>query len=234
MTNTAIILLSGSGIRFGHLLPKQFIEIKGSPLFSYSLRAFDLNKSIDEIILVVNPLYIEHVNSYINSSIKLFIKPVRVIEGGKTRQNSSFLGVTAVQNPDSNVIIHDAVRPFVSQSIIDECILKLSRFRAVSTVIAVSDTLYYKDLQDRITNIPDRENFVRAQTPQGFYTDTILKAHLMAIKEGTDNAPDDCFLVHRYNLADIGLIAGNVNNIKVTYPADIDIAETILEKYYES
>ena len=234
MINTAVILLSGSGIRFGHLIPKQFIEIKGSPLFSYSLKAFQKNNFIDEIVLVVNPMYIDHVNRYLIDSTRLYTKPIKVIEGGKTRQNSSFLGISSINESDSKVLIHDAVRPLIKQAIIDECINKLDKFKAVSTVIPVNDTLYCKDNEDRIIDIPQRENYVRAQTPQGFHLDIILKAHQLAINEGIDTAPDDCFLIKKYKLADIGLVAGDINNIKVTYPIDIDFAETILDNYYEA
>jgi ribitol-5-phosphate 2-dehydrogenase (NADP+) / D-ribitol-5-phosphate cytidylyltransferase len=233
MINSAVILLSGSGIRFGHLIPKQFIEIKGTPLFSYSLMAFHKNTFIDEIVLVVNPMYIDHVNRYLNDSTRLFTKPVKVIEGGKTRQNSSFLGVSSIKDSESKVLIHDAVRPFINQSIIDECIFKLDKFKAVSTVIPVSDTLYCKDNEDRIIDIPKRENYIRAQTPQGFYIETIIKAHQLAIDDGFDQAPDDCFLIQKYKLAEIGLVAGDVHNFKVTYPVDIAFAETILDKNYE-
>jgi ribitol-5-phosphate 2-dehydrogenase (NADP+) / D-ribitol-5-phosphate cytidylyltransferase len=233
MNNTVVILLSGSGIRFGLSTPKQFIKIKGSPLFTYSLIAFHENKFIDEIVLVVNPLYLADVKGYLKESGYLFSKPIKVIEGGNTRQLSSFLGVSAVTNNDSRVLIHDAVRPFIKQSIINECIIQLDSYMAVSTVLPVTDTLYFKDKDDHIIDIPERDNFVRAQTPQGFHLDTILSAHKFAQQDGIANAPDDCYLVKKYNLAEIGMIAGDINNIKITYPIDIDIAETFLDKYYE-
>lgn len=233
MINAAIILLSGSGTRFGLPLPKQFIEIKGSPLFSFSLHAFDINKWIDEIVLVVNPFYKTEVEKYLSNSGKVFLKPIKVIEGGETRQKSSFLGISVLTKPDTKVLIHDAVRPFVKQSIIDECILKLDKYKAVSTVIPLSDTLYYKNKDDEIIDIPERENYIRAQTPQGFHLQTIISAHKLAGENGVINAPDDCYLVKKYNLADIGLVAGDINNIKITYQLDIDLAETIIDKYYE-
>jgi ribitol-5-phosphate 2-dehydrogenase (NADP+) / D-ribitol-5-phosphate cytidylyltransferase len=234
MNNAVVILLSGSGIRFGQSLPKQFIKIKGSPLFTFCLLSFHENKLINEIILVVNPLYLSDVTRYLKESVHLFSKPIKVIKGGKTRQISSFLGVSAVTNNDSRVLIHDAVRPFIKQSIINECISQLDKYKAVSTVIPVTDTLYFTNRDDQVIDIPERENFIRAQTPQGFHLETILSAHKFAQQEGIVNAPDDCYLVKKYKLTDIGLIAGDINNIKITYPIDIDIAETYLEKYYEN
>lgn len=233
MINAVVILLSGSGIRFGISLPKQFIKLKGAPLFTYSLHAFEKNKLINEIVMVVNPLYFREVEKYLNESGQLFTKSIKIIEGGETRQKSSFIGVSAISHPNSKVLIHDAVRPFIKQSIIDECISKLDEYKAVSTVISMNDTLYNKDSEDKIIDIPDRENFVRAQTPQGFHLETIRTAHKLAKQYGIINAPDDCYLVNKYNLSEIGLVAGDINNIKITYPIDIDIAETILEKYYE-
>lgn len=231
--NSVVILLSGTGTRLGQSLPKQFIELKGSPLFSYSLTAFEKNKLIDEIILVVNPLFIDLVKEYLNKQAHFFLKPIIIIAGGDTRQKSSYLGVSAITSINSKVLIHDAVRPFIKQSIIDECISKLLYFQAISTVLPVSDTLYLIDREDKIVDIPVRENYLRAQTPQGFNLETIITAHHLAIKDDITNAPDDCYLVKKYNLADIGLVEGDTNNIKVTYPIDIDIAETILDKYYE-
>ena len=178
-------------------------------------------------------MYIHHVNRYLCDSATLFTKPIKVIGGGKTRQISSFIGVSSIKDHESKVLIHDAVRPFINQKIIDECIIKLDKFKAVSTVIPVSDTLYCKDNEDRIIDIPKRENYIRAQTPQGFYIETIKKAHQLAINDEFYQAPDDCFLIQKYKLAEIGLVAGNVYNFKVTYPFDIDFAETILDKYYE-
>jgi 2-C-methyl-D-erythritol 4-phosphate cytidylyltransferase len=234
MSNTVILLLSGSGERFGVSLPKQFIKLKGSPLFCYSLKAFEKNKLIDDIILVVKPIYINEVEKYISNLEKPLSKKIKIIEGGVTRQMSSYLGTSSITDFDSKVLIHDAARPFIKQSIIDECLLKLDYFQAVSTVIPVSDTLYFTNGEDKIIDIPNRDNFVRAQTPQAFHLGTILSAHKLSQREGNLNAPDDCSLIKRYNLADIGLVAGDINNIKITYPKDIKIAETLLDQYYEN
>ena len=230
--NVAIILLSGSGIRFGLSLPKQFIELKGAPLYSYSLTAFEKNKNIDEIILVVNPSYMNEVNNYIFHSGKKLSKPVRIIVGGETRQKSSFSGITAITEKQSKVLIHDAVRPFVKQSLINDCLLRLDTYQAVSTVIPVTDTLYHKDTLDKIVDIPLRNNYVRAQTPQGFHMETILTAHNKAIQSGFINAPDDCYLITKYTKTEVSLIPGDIYNIKITYPDDIAFAETIINKYY--
>jgi 2-C-methyl-D-erythritol 4-phosphate cytidylyltransferase len=234
MDNVAIILLSGSGIRFGKPLPKQFIKLKGAPLFSYSLEAFEKNKMVDEIILVVNPAYFDEVKTYLKIHPEKSIKPIKVVSGGETRQQSSYLGISAVEKANCKVLIHDAVRPFISQSIIDDCLLRLDTYQAVSTVIPVTDTLYYKDEVDKIIDIPLRNSYVRAQTPQGFHLDIILKAHQEAIKKGFINAPDDCFLIKKFTDTEVSLISGDIYNIKITYADDIAFAETIIKKFYEN
>ena len=116
MNNFAIILASGSSNRFGDKIPKQFIEIDGQTILEKSISAFVNNENITDIIIVTNPDYIEYTEKLLNGKFK---KIRKIISGGKTRQESSFNGVFAVESKEANILIHDAARPFVDQETID-------------------------------------------------------------------------------------------------------------------
>lgn len=225
MKNIAIILASGTGSRSGLNIPKQFYKIKEKTLLEYSIEAFETNKNINEIIVVSNPNFIDLTNELSNK----YSKVVNVISGGETRQQSSYNGVMSIMDKQANILIHDAVRPFVTQRIINECIETLSKYYAINVAIESSDTILEIDENNFIKSVPNRKNIRRVQTPQCFKLDLIKKAHNLAINDKVFQPTDDCGLVLRYNLAPIYIINGDETNIKITYPSDLEIAEKILE-----
>ena len=206
MKNIALILASGTGSRFGQDIPKQFYKISGKTILQLSIEAFDNNKFIDEIIIVSNPDFMDLSEKIVNAISSKKIS--KIISGGKTRQESSYLGVSAINDTNINVLIHDAVRPFVSDKIITDCILALDKYKAVNTAIFSSDTIIKVDENNIIKAVPDRNTIRRCQTPQGFDINIIKKAHEYAIKDNYTAATDDCTLVLKYNLADIFVIEG--------------------------
>lgn len=225
MKNIAIILASGTGSRSGLNIPKQFYKIKEKSLLEYSIEAFETNKNINEIIVVSNPNFIDLTNEL----SKKYSKVVNVISGGETRQQSSYNGVMSIIDGEVNVLIHDAVRPFVTQKIINECIEALSKYNAINVAIESSDTILEIDENNFIKSIPNRKNIRRVQTPQCFKLDLIKNAHNLAVNDKDFQPTDDCGLVLRYNLAPIYIVKGDETNIKITYPSDLEIAEKILE-----
>ena len=147
--------------------------------------------------------------------------------GGKERKDSSFIGINSITDNEAKVLIHDCARPFVSQKIISDCVAKLDKYDAVCTAIPSVDTVF--EIQnDIIKNIPDRKSLMRAQTPQGFKLSVIKNAHAMSVKDA--NFTDDCGLVVKYNLCEVGIVIGSEDNLKITYPDDLYIAEKILSK----
>jgi ribitol-5-phosphate 2-dehydrogenase (NADP+) / D-ribitol-5-phosphate cytidylyltransferase len=227
MSVSAVILLSGESLRFGLDIPKQFIKLGNKYLFQYSLETFENHKSLNEIILVVHPSYLDFVKEVVKKYS--YKKVTAILQGGKTRQKSSAIGVSQVRNINSLVLIHDAARPFVSEAIITECIKQLKYHSTVSTCIAVSDTLYVQD-EYYISEIPDRKKFLRAQTPQGFWLEIIQKAHQLATEDNYLEASDDCSLVNKYMKERIYCIMGDERNIKITYPLDEEIASFWIER----
>lgn len=224
MKNYAIILASGTGSRSGLNIPKQFFKIKNKTLLEYSIEAFQFNEKIDAIIVVSNPDFIDLTKEL---SIK-YSKVINILPGGETRQKSSEIGVNSIQE-EVNVLIHDAVRPFISQNIINECVEALKKYNAINVAIECSDTILEIDENNFIKSIPQRIILRRVQTPQCFKLNIIKEAHKLANQDKDFQPTDDCGMVLKYNLSQIFVVNGDEKNIKITYPSDLEIAEKILE-----
>lgn len=228
MKNYGVILASGKGERTGLDIPKQFFSINGRTILEHTLDIFDSHNHIDTIIIVVNEIYLEQVNFILEKNN--YQKIEKVVLGGATRQISSYNGVNSIDEVEAKILIHDAVRPFVTEKTISDCIIALDKYKAVNVAIESSDTIIEVDSHNILKSIPERKHLRRCQTPQGFLLSTIKKAHVLAKNEGIDNITDDCGLILKYNLADIYVVQGSVDNIKITYPLDIEIAKLILKK----
>jgi len=218
MKNISIILASGTGERFGENIPKQFYKIKNKTILEYSLDAFEQNKNIDEIILVTNPNFNDLSREIVFKNN--YKKVVKIVNGGATRVDSSRIG-TSYADDDSNVLIHDAVRAFVTQKIIDDNIEALKKYEAVGTAIDTIDTIIEIDKNGFIKKIPQRNMLKRIQTPQSFRAKLIKQAHEIALKNNDKNFTDDCGLILKYNLAPIFLVQGDEKNLKITQKSDL-------------
>ncbi len=218
MKNISIILASGTGERFGENIPKQFYKIKNKTILEYSLDAFEQNKNIDEIILVTNPNFNDLSREIVFKNN--YKKVVKIVNGGATRVDSSRIG-TSYADDDSNVLIHDAVRAFVTQKIIDDNIEALKKYEAVGTAIDTIDTIIEIDENGFIKKIPQRNMLKRIQTPQSFRAKLIKQAHEIALKNNDKNFTDDCGLILKYNLAPIFVVQGDEKNLKITQKSDL-------------
>lgn len=227
MKTIAIILASGVGARLGLDIPKQFFVIRNKTVLEYSILAFQKHNNIDEIIVVSHPDYISRVEEIVHKGN--YSKVSQIIAGGKTRQESSSNGVFAVKDINAKVLIHDAVRPFVTERIIEDCITVLDEYKAVNVAVESSDTILEIDEDNCIKSIPQRKFLRRVQTPQGFDLQIIKKAHELASQKKDLSFTDDCGLVKEFELAKIKVVEGEEFNIKITYPSDIKIAENIID-----
>ncbi|MEM3615529.1 MAG: 2-C-methyl-D-erythritol 4-phosphate cytidylyltransferase [Nitrososphaerales archaeon] len=225
-----IILAGGRGERFKDEFPKQFVKLAGKPIICHTIEKFEKHPLIDEIYLIVPEKFYYYTLELLK--VKGYEKVTKILIGGKTRQESSRIGVFAAsENKIENVLIHDAVRPFVSEEIITNVIKALEKYKAVDVAIPVTDTVI--EVKDRIiVDIPRRDILYRGQTPQGFKLEIIKKAHELASRDNITNASDDCSLVLRYNLAEIYMVDGSEYNIKITYPLDLNIADKIFQLNY--
>lgn len=224
MKNYGIILASGTGNRYGSDIPKQFVKIAGKTVFEHTITIFENSKEIDEIIVVITPEYRHFGEELIIKNN--FKKISKLLNGGETRKESSSIGINSIEDTEANVIIHDCARPFLSQRIIKDCIKALESYSAVDVAIASADTII-KVKDNLIDTIPERKYLKRGQTPQCFKLSTIKKAH--ELSKNDSNFTDDCGLIIKYGLGDVYVVEGEVENIKITYPEDIYMADRLFQ-----
>ena len=220
-----IILASGTGSRYGADIPKQFVKIAGKTILEHTIEIFEKAKGIDDIIIVITPEYRTMAEEILLKNN--YKKVSKLLNGGEIRKESSFIGISSIAEDEANVLIHDCARPFLTQKIIDDCIEALKTYDAVDVAIPSADTIVEIDDNNIIQNIPHREKLRRGQTPQCFKLSLIKKAH--ELSKNDKNFTDDCGLIVKYNLADVFVVEGDVENIKVTYPSDIFMADRLFQ-----
>lgn len=230
MLNNAIILAGGSGRRVGGDIPKQFLEINGKTILEHCLQRFDAMPLIDSVTVVTHPDWHLATEELINHCS--FQKIKHIVDGGKERYHSVLAGLSLYDATPCHVLIHDAVRPAVSERIIQEVIENLVAYRAVDVAIPATDTLIQVDpTHTFITDIPDRRYMYMVQTPQGFHSDTLRKAYRLALEDPDFLATDDCSVIRKYLPEEkIKIIRGEVSNLKFTYAGDKLLLEHLLKR----
>lgn len=230
MKNVAVILAAGSGKRFGSETPKQYIRLGGKKIIEYTIAEFEKNRLIDEICLVINFDYKEEIQAIIDENG--FSKVKQIISGGDERYDSSYNAIKTYEDEDDvNLIFHDAVRPFVSQKIINDSINALHTYNAVDVAIESADTIIKIDIDDTIDSIPKRAELRRGQTPQAFKLSTIKQAHDIARASSEKiEFTDDCGMVVQYIPSEkVYVVNGESANIKITHKEDLLLAEKLLQ-----
>ncbi len=223
----AVVLAGGIGERIESHIPKQFLKVAGKTLLEHAIEVFEHNKNVNEIIVVTHPEFRAVTEETISKN--KYAKTKKVVDGGNTRRESSFAGIKAIADDEAKVLIHDAVRPFVTDRIIDECIGALDSYKAVDVAIPSPDTIIKITQAMLIDSIPVRRYMMRGQTPQAFKVGVIKKAHELAAKDKNDEFTDDCALVLKYRLADVYVVKGEEKNIKVTYAEDLYLADKLFQ-----
>lgn len=231
--NLALILAGGSGSRIGGELPKQFVQLNDKPVIAHTIDRFETHPQIHHICIVTNPEFRDLTQSIVRGGS--YKKVVSILNGGALRMQSSYTGVLAA-DPQvyENVLIHDAARPFVSKQIIDHMLESLGHYPAVNVALPSPDTIIEIDAQNFIKSVPDRSVLRRVQTPQGFKLTLIREAHRLAQEQQIDDATDDCSLILKFSLSPIYVIEGSPFNIKITYPQDLLLAETLAHRFHNS
>lgn len=219
---SAILVGAGKGKRLSSSFPKAFIKIGGKEVFYYSLLKF--YRKVDEIILVFPEGYVEKWKKIL---VKEFPE-IKIISGGKERYNSVKNGLDIMENQNGIVLIHDVARPFFSENLIKRVIEGAEKYGACIPSIEVKDTL--KQIEgDFVIKTLDREKIFAVQTPQGFKIEIIKEAYKEAEKKNVFGS-DDASIVERIGVK-VYSVKGEVENIKITYPFDLRIAEIVVRKW---
>lgn len=227
--NIGVILAGGSGVRFGSQKPKQFIRVAGKRIIEHTIEAFQNSAVIDEIAIVTHPGYIEEVEEIVNFND--FSKVKKILKGGQTRNDSSLAAIKAYDcgSTPFNLIFHDAVRPFVSERILNDIHKALLQYEAIDVAIPSTDTIIEVEDQ-KIKNIPDRNRLMNGQTPQAFRLSTIKKAYDIALKDPNFKATDDCGVILKYlPETPIFVVNGHETNIKITHSLDLFISDKVFQ-----
>ncbi len=231
--NIAIILAGGTGQRMDSSnLPKQFIKIGEKEILIHTLEKFQKNHQIDEILIVMNSQWIEFTQNLLKSSHITKLKSI--IQGGKTRQESSYNALCYIKNnyrnnDDNILILHDAVRPFVTDEIITLSIAKTIEHSACCVVVKTIDTII-KSKNNFLDEPLSRTSLYNEQTPQCFKFNIIWSAYNKAKEDNKlSEFTDDISFVH-YIGYPVYLLEGNYSNIKITTNFDLIIAKQI---YFE-
>ncbi len=229
--NFALIVAAGRGLRMGAKTKKQYLDLDGCPVLTRTLMIFERNHCISEIVLVIPKEDAEYCISHIIAPFG-FKKKIHIVSGGLERQDSVMNGLKFLQKSEnvqkeSIVLIHDGVRPFINQEIIENCIQKATEHDACIPGLQITDTVKRVSPDLTILNTVDRERLYHAQTPQSFKLELIVKAYEHALKQSFA-ATDDASVVEYFG-GRVHIIKGSIFNIKITKPEDLVLGESILE-----
>ena len=226
MKNTAIVLAAGQGKRMHTKIQKQFLEIKGYPVLYYSLRCFQDSPLIEDIILVTGEESVPYCQKEIVDKYG-FTKVTKVIPGGKERYDSVYQGLLACENSDY-VLIHDGARPFITEEILERGLTGAEETGACAVGMPSKDTVKIADESGYIAETPDRNKVWMIQTPQIFQYALIRNAHESIRTREMSNVTDDAMVVEQETGIKVRLAEGSYQNIKVTTPEDLGVAELFL------
>ena len=201
------------------------MELKGYPVLYYSLKEFE-ESDVDGVVLVVGKGEISYCQKEIIEKYG-FQKVVAIVEGGKERYESVYYGLKAIESGDY-VLIHDGARPLLTQAIIKDSIEGVKKHRACVVGMPVKDTIKVIDKEGFAKETPDRSTLWLMQTPQSFTVPLVTKAYEEMMKVEDNTITDDAMVVEKYGNHPIKLLKGSYENIKITTPEDLMVAECLL------
>ena len=223
---SVIVAAAGMSNRMGSKINKQFISINNKPILVHTLEKFEKCTYVDEIILVAKEDEIDYCRKEIVKRYNLN-KVSKIIRGGKERQDSVYNGILALDEKTDIVLSHDGARPFVKIENIIDGIKGAYRHGACVVGVPVKDTIKVVESSNGIMETPKRDMLWAAQTPQCFKKEIIQEGYRKAIEDSYIGT-DDSGLVERMGI-DVKMIMGSYENIKITTPEDLILAESILQ-----
>lgn len=228
--NIAAIFAGGSGVRMHtKSRPKQFLELNGKPVIIYTLELFDNHPQVDAIVVACIDSWIP----FLEKMIRKFeiTKVVSIVPGGETGQDSIYNALEAAEGiadgKEATVMIHDGVRPLITEQTITDNIKTVEEFGSCITCVPATETFVVSQ-QDGSLEIPERANSLIARAPQSFRLSDIMKSHRRAISEGRHDFIDSCTMMSHYGFQ-LKTIIGPMENIKITTPTDFFILRAMVE-----
>lgn len=221
----AVVPAGGRGTRIGDETPKQFLQLGEVPLLVHALRVLESNKTICEIVVVVPHDAVTYCQKELLPQFT-FSKISKVISGGTRRQDSVWNGLQAVDGRTEIVLVHDAVRPFVTDTMVEKVVDGAKAHGAAIVAIPLHDTIKRAAPDGMIETTLDRQQLWLAQTPQAFGIELLREAHQLS-QQADVEATDDACLVERIGHR-VSIVNGSTDNIKVTRPEDLIMGEAIL------
>jgi 2-C-methyl-D-erythritol 4-phosphate cytidylyltransferase len=219
-----ILVAGGHGKRMGAMVPKQLLKLGGVTILKRTLAPFLKCPDIAGIVIVAEESIVAQISD-ITHNIYENSKGIAVVKGGTERQDSVMNGLETIPDDTDIIVIHDAVRPFVTSGLISQCVQSAIQHGAVTVARSITETVKVID-NGMVVKTLDRSQLYSAQTPQAFRAELIRNAHRKARKENFTGT-DDCMLVERLGYP-VYIIEGNDMNIKITTPTDLMIAGAML------
>ena len=226
--NTAIVLAAGQGKRMHSKIQKQFMELGGIPVLCHSLRCFQESPQIRDIILVTGKEYVSWCKEEIVDKYG-FSKVSAVVSGGKERYDSVYEGLCACKNTDY-VLIHDGARPFIDEAIIQRGLSAAAETGASVVGMPSKDTVKIADAEGNVSETPDRSRVWIVQTPQIFEYSLIYGAYTSIRTKDMTGITDDAMVAEHETGVKIRFSEGSYQNIKITTPEDLAVAEAFLKE----
>jgi len=225
MKTIALIPAAGSGNRMGAKAKKPYLSMLDKPILAHTLSEFEQCSLIDEVVLIVAEDEIDNCKTSIVENFKIR-KVNKIIAGGLKRQDSVWEGLKTLKDDCELVMVHDGVRPFVSQEILKNSVRETANSGATVVAVPVKDTIKIVSKQAEVLETINRSRIWAVQTPQTFTRDILKRAYEKAFEDGFYGT-DDASLVERLGVT-VKIIPGSYDNIKITTPGDLTLGEAIL------
>ncbi|OGQ51827.1 MAG: 2-C-methyl-D-erythritol 4-phosphate cytidylyltransferase [Deltaproteobacteria bacterium RIFCSPLOWO2_02_FULL_57_26] len=226
MRVNAVIVAAGEGRRMGGAVRKPFVVIAGHPLIFHTLHRFAASRTVRKVIVVAAEEDLSRCQEVARAAPELRSLECAFQAGGPRRQDSVTEGLGRLDADCEVVVIHDGARPLASSLLIDRCVEAAFVEGAVVAGLPARNTMKFVSADRRVRETPPRESLWEIQTPQAFRVEIIIEAHQQAVREGGE-VTDDATLVERLGKR-VTVVDGERTNIKVTFPEDILLAETLL------
>jgi 2-C-methyl-D-erythritol 4-phosphate cytidylyltransferase len=221
-----LIPAAGMGRRMGSDRNKLLLTLLGKPLLAWTLAAAEASRQISWIGIILQPEDQNDIRAIASESS--LTKPLEMIRGGDTRQQSVYNGLQALPATAEAVLIHDGARCLATPELFDRCAAALQECQALIAAVPVKDTIKVVDKTGVIQDTPDRQQLWAAQTPQGFNTELLQRCHAKGKSQGWE-VTDDAALLEKCDIP-VRIVQGEETNLKVTTPVDLAIAEFILRQ----